>query len=313
MKSDRFTQFEDYAAAVIHADLQLKIPRLVQSQWELQTEGLGQISLQLGREGSGIIAEGSAQQDGYTLFVPLAGLQYANGQALDEQKVFLMTPGGELAIASKVPHDWCSIVLPFEVLGQAAQVPQDFSYPLGTSLVVDVENGTMKRLRQVLFEIAYALKSDPTLLFVSAAKESLQRELLAACKPIVAAKKRSELTMGRPTLCRRDIIQRLTAIIENGPSESLSIDFLVNEVGVSVRTLRNIFLEYYGLSPHRFLVVHRLHQARKALRLESTESAKVTTIAAEYGFWHFGRFAHEYRQLFGESPSQTLSRPASRR
>ena len=159
MKSDRFTQFEAYAAAVIHADLRLKLPRLVQSQWELQTEGLGQISLQLGSEGSGIIAEGSAQQDGYTLFVPLAGLQYANGQALAEQRVLLMTPGGELAIASKVPHDWCSIVLPFEVLGQAPQVPQDFSYPPGTSLVVDVENGTMKRLRQALFEIAYALNS----------------------------------------------------------------------------------------------------------------------------------------------------------
>ena len=308
MKSDRFTQFEAYAAAVIHADLRLKLPRLVQSQWELQTEGLGQISLQLGSEGSGIIAEGSAQQDGYTLFVPLAGLQYANGQALAEQRVLLMTPGGELAIASKVPHDWCSIVLPFEVLGQAPQVPQDFSYPPGTSLVVDVENGTMKRLRQALFEIAYALKSDPTLLFVSAAKESLQRELLAACKPIVAAKKRSALTMGRPNLNRSDIIKRIKAIIDNSSGESLSIDLLVNETGVSTRTLRNIFLEYYGLPPHRFLIVHRLHQARKALRVASAEGAKVTTIAAEHGFWHFGRFASEYRQLFGESPSQTLSR-----
>jgi AraC family ethanolamine operon transcriptional activator len=145
---------------------------------------------------------------------------------------------------------------------------------------------------------------------VSAAKQSLQHELLAACKPVVAAKKQSTPTMGRPTLSRRDIVQRIKAIIENSSSESLSIDLLVNEAGVSVRTLRNIFLEYYGLSPHRFLVIHRLHQARKALRLESTESAKVTTIAAEHGFWHFGRFAYEYRQLFGESPFETLSRPA---
>jgi AraC family ethanolamine operon transcriptional activator len=310
MKSKQFTHFEDYAAAVIHADLQLKIPRLVQSQWELQAMSLGQISLQLGREGSGSIAEGSVQQSGYTLFVPLAGLQYANGQTLEEQRVLLMTPGGELAIASKVPHDWCSIVLPFEVLGHAPQGPHDFPYPPGTSLVVDVEVRTMRRLRQVLFNIDHAIKSDPTLQFVPAAKQSLQCELLAACKPVVAAKNQSTPTMGRPTLSRRDIIQRIQAIIENSSSESLSIDLLVNEAGVSVRTLRNIFLQYYGLSPHRFLVIHRLHQARKALRLESTESAKVTTIAAEHGFWHFGRFAYEYRQLFGESPFETLSRPA---
>ncbi|MFN6207718.1 MAG: helix-turn-helix domain-containing protein [Planctomycetota bacterium] len=310
MRSAQFTLFEDYAAAVIHADLRLKIPRLIQSQWELQTESLGQISLQLGREGSGIIAEGSAQLNGFTLFVPLAGLQYANGKALEERRVLLMTPGGELAIASKVPHDWCSIVLPFDVLGYDPQGPNDQPYPPGTSLVVDVESGRMRRLRQVLSDIANALKSYPAIKSVSPAKQALQRELLAACKPVVAANKQSTPMMGRPTLSRRDMTQRITAIIENSPGESLSIDLLVNQLGVSERTLRNIFLEYYGLSPHRFLIVHRLHLARKALRFESPESAKVTTIAAEYGFWHFGRFAHEYRKLFGESPSQTLSRRA---
>ncbi|MFN9365453.1 MAG: hypothetical protein ACK6CE_11745, partial [Planctomycetota bacterium] len=169
MRSAQFTLFEDYAAAVIHADLRLKIPRLIQSQWELQTESLGQISLQLGREGSGIIAEGSAQQNGFTLFVPLAGLQYANGKALEEQRVLLLTPGGELAIASKVPHDWCSIVLPFDVLGYDPQGPNDQPYPPGTSLVVDVESVRMRRLRLVLSDIANALKSSHAIYSVSPA------------------------------------------------------------------------------------------------------------------------------------------------
>jgi hypothetical protein len=29
-------------------------------------------------------------------------------------------------------------------------------------------------------------------------------------------------------------------------------------------------------------------------------------VASRWGFMHFGRFAQQYRQLFGEAPSQTL-------
>jgi transcriptional regulator GlxA family with amidase domain len=35
-------------------------------------------------------------------------------------------------------------------------------------------------------------------------------------------------------------------------------------------------------------------------------SAAVTTAASRWGFVHLGRFAQQYRQLFGEPPSQTL-------
>jgi hypothetical protein len=31
-------------------------------------------------------------------------------------------------------------------------------------------------------------------------------------------------------------------------------------------------------------------------------------IAAHYGFWHLGRFAHYYRETFGCAPSVTLRR-----
>jgi len=33
----------------------------------------------------------------------------------------------------------------------------------------------------------------------------------------------------------------------------------------------------------------------------------VKQVAYAHGFWHLGQFAHDYKRLFGESPSETLA------
>ena len=114
--------------------------------------------------------------------------------------------------------------------------------------------------------------------------------------------------MGRPSLPRGEIIRRTVAKIEQHEGESLSMDDLTRAADVSERSLRDIFLESYGLTPRRFLTVRRLHQVRATLREQDEECTTVTAVAAQFGFWHFGRFANQYQRLFGELPSHTLNR-----
>jgi hypothetical protein len=51
-----------------------------------------------------------------------------------------------------------------------------------------------------------------------------------------------------------------------------------------------------------------MHLARRALIQTAPGTATVTDIATASG-WELGRFAVEYRALFGEAPSASLRRP----
>lgn len=58
----------------------------------------------------------------------------------------------------------------------------------------------------------------------------------------------------------------------------------------------------------RFLKEVRLQFAYEDLKKASLGSEKVTTIAFKWGFTHLGYFSTDYKNRFGETPYETLSR-----
>jgi len=104
------------------------------------------------------------------------------------------------------------------------------------------------------------------------------------------------------------VMHRFRRAVEQHPGEPLYILQICKAIGVSERALRMCCQEYLGTSPKRYLLLRRMHQARRALREAASDTATVATIATQFGFWHLGRFAINYQALFGESPSGTLRR-----
>ena len=51
-----------------------------------------------------------------------------------------------------------------------------------------------------------------------------------------------------------------------------------------------------------------LNGVRSQLKNADSPYASVQDAAAAYGFWHMSQFAVDYRQLFGERPSETIKR-----
>ena len=102
---------------------------------------------------------------------------------------------------------------------------------------------------------------------------------------------------------------RLAAVeawIDAHLEEPITVGRLCQVAGVGERALQKAFESRRGLSPMRFVVERRLALARQLLE-NAGPFDTVTDIALRLGF-HLGRFAGLYRELFGESPSQTLLR-----
>lgn len=102
-------------------------------------------------------------------------------------------------------------------------------------------------------------------------------------------------------------VKRVMDYIRANYDVPLTIADLAAVAGVPARTLFKHFQDFCGKTPMQYLRDRRFEQARSNL-LEGAGGDCVSRIALEAGFTHLGRFAIEYRQRYGESPSQTLSR-----
>ena len=107
---------------------------------------------------------------------------------------------------------------------------------------------------------------------------------------------------------RRGAIRRVDAYLEANSDAVPSIPTLCQVAEVSERTLEYAFREHLGVTPVRYLKLRRLMLARRRLLNPIRAENSVTDIVGECGVYELGRFAGEYRKLFGELPSETLRR-----
>ncbi|ANF83441.1 hypothetical protein A3K93_14540 (plasmid) [Acinetobacter sp. NCu2D-2] len=104
----------------------------------------------------------------------------------------------------------------------------------------------------------------------------------------------------------RQVVKKVCGLLQDNPDYCYSIDELCQLTFTSRRTLQNCFELITGQSPALLLKIIKLNAVRRAL-LKSTENACISNIAAQWGFWHLSQFSVDYKKLFGETPSQTLT------
>ena len=90
--------------------------------------------------------------------------------------------------------------------------------------------------------------------------------------------------------------------------EMLSIEMILRVAGVSKSKLYDQFQYHYGMSPLVFLKKHRLQKVYKILSSSQQQDISISKVAYDWGFSHLSRFSQEYREEFGENPSETKAK-----
>lgn len=136
----------------------------------------------------------------------------------------------------------------------------------------------------------------------SAYGELLANLVLAAVHRGVRAK-----LEGTPAKLAPALAEKARRRLAERAHEAVTIGDVAMEMGVSVRALQVSFQRQIGCSPLQYLLKCRLELARLQL-LSPAAADTVSRIAIDCGFLNLGRFALRYRGVYGELPSDTLSR-----
>ncbi len=100
-------------------------------------------------------------------------------------------------------------------------------------------------------------------------------------------------------------LQRAEDYLETHWDQPFDIAALAKASNVSARSVFRYFKAARGITPAEFLKTVRLERARMFLSTADQHGA-IMTIGMKCGFHSLGHFSREYRNAFGELPSETL-------
>jgi AraC family ethanolamine operon transcriptional activator len=309
--SERFTDLEELAALTRHVDMESVVLRpspSLEASFVGIDLGEGAV-LQVGAMTADHLTRAKIHVDRFVVSIPMrvSGTLTWNGRAVDRNSAAVYRPHAEVQIRASDHETIASLSLPrarYEpVLARsmgtdALTFPECCRYVALGDAVRDPLQGALERAVTVA-------RQDPQALAPVEARKSLGESLLSLVG-------RALETLPRRTPDRERTLlghSRVVGVAEDFMRDRLSLPLYVGDLcqatGVSERTLRSAFRNVYGVGPNRVLKLRRLVQVRHTLQRPSAET-RVAEVATQHGFWDLGRFAGDYRRVFGESPSQTL-------
>ena len=231
--------------------------------------------------------------------------------ALDADQCCIISPGQKATLASDDAHEW------FNVRIDGGAFERKLCYLLGAQPSGKLEFETAVNRNTPRFQQFWRL-----LLFfaeqLNATTEPLpplvQRELEQAILVSFLSANRhtfSDLLEREPNETLPSHVRRAEEFIEAHWDQAISIESLVETTGVGARAIFRAFQQTRGYSPMAFARMVRLKHAREMLCAGDPETS-VTSVAFVCGFGNLGHFARDYRETFGERPSETLARAARR-
>lgn len=305
--------FVEFARAVREADVSFLLTGRGLPEWSVHNRRCGDVVIQNGRCGAGMVADGTMAQPGVLVFVMQSTLDRhavtLNGVPVARHGIAVLPPGSRFVFANAVPHSWISVTLPLSML-MPSQIERLAGRTRGaTASLIEPEAeafaGLLAQIDRSQGEVAQVDAGDDAAVASPEQAHDAARAISRTLVELIGAPQSNH----RPAAPHHHQIVRRAFEAgrdDTGPAPDLAD--LCAAAGVCERTLRRAFGAVYGMPPSRYLRLQQLNRVHAALLDPAARGRLVTDVLTSHGVTELGRFAAQYRTLFGELPSQTMRR-----
>lgn len=229
------------------------------------------------------------------------------GKKIRGNNIIIFPLNGEIDSESKAGFDIFGLSFTPEFI---EQVCSQLDYPdlqqqIRITEVVTVSELSMNMLRNFLEDIFDSFPHQAKQLSDHNFIETIKYEILKRLLHII--EKHLDTSRAKSIRLRDKAFSQAKTFILEQPTDPITVQRLVEGTGVSERTLEYAFLERFGITPKAVLSSIRLNGVHRELKLTNGGNTKIADIASRWGFWQMGQFAKDYKLMFGELPSYTLS------
>lgn len=306
-----YPDFEAYSNSIQGIDGEMRIAGRGEGTWSLNMLDLDGMILLKGMDGAPVLYRGAPHPGRFGVYLSLPGSQTSlDGQRVGEDSFTWLAPQVEVHGFSQVPARFLAIDLAEHVLLervlQVDGLDAAWLYRTGTITATAPMVGHISALIRRAFDVH---DNDPDTFAQPGARASFITQLVAAVLQchLLAGHGQAPARRGRPPLSRREIVRRGIEHIQRSLRGEAAFADIPFAVGASQRSLNRAFDDLFGMAPHQFYLVERLHAIRGALR-SATPGDTVTGICSRFGVWDLGRMAAQYARMFDVQPAQELSR-----
>jgi AraC-like DNA-binding protein len=311
VRIETFTELEAFIGGNPELDARWSVIGTGGRRWGEKSLAAGDCWMMSRYTAPGLIGEAGAAKSSYGFWVPLHGGRWKiNGVDLDQDGIAVSEPNSEFCGSCVGEEGWHLFRVPshlFEGASAERRRPHPYLY------VVPHQRERGDFVRAVFRRVTSAVAENPSI-ESSPAMRMVEADLRSLLEPVVGLGIGGgrEVVCGgddHPRLSRTEIIWRSKAALDEREDQPIHVSELATLVGVSERTLRRAFNEYFSVGPRTYLLLRQLHQVHRDLLASHPEQATVTDVLTRWGVWELGRFAGRYKRHFGEPPSRTLRRP----
>jgi len=307
MTNASYAEFDEFEASLYGVNGRYMLRSAQRRDWRLRVLELNGVALMAGQEGAATIYSGAGMPGCFNLFLPLSGHEctVVDGRRFDRRAIGWMAPDRMFHIDASRPASWMTISMPCELVCRwMATYADNADLSLLARNLVLTGGPSLGALLALTQRLLFIDDRQPAQLHHPAGEQTARSELLRlAFNTLLPLAARSTDTARHQN--HRRILSQAMDLLAAARHTPILLEDLCAATSASERTIRNVFNRYVGISPHRYLVLHRLHHARQALK-HAKAGETVTSICMRFGVWDIGRFAMQYRRLFGVLPSQTL-------